>query len=155
MSSVRRWKASITRRVGDYTASPSKRKDRPGSSLDRLGKKAAVLIKFSNMRAKSRGAAARIVYTYPVRDRPVDKSGRICEKQKISGSLYAMIRGPDRDPGSWPGKIADSNSHVTLLHRVFPTCANNHEYSIVFFYCSSGVRRVTFALAAVSCPIAG
>ena len=34
-------------------------------------------------------------------------------------------------------------------------CANNHEYSIVFFYCSSGVRRVTFALAAVSCPIAG
>ncbi|PSN07334.1 hypothetical protein C7G83_13895 [Siccibacter turicensis] len=29
-------------------------------------------------------------------DPPVDKSGRICEKQKISGSLYVMIPGPDR-----------------------------------------------------------
>ena len=98
MSNGRRRKMSITRRVEDYTASPTKRKDRPGSSLDHLSRKLSVLIKFSNMRAKSRGTRARIVYTYPVSDLPVDKSGRICEKQKISGSVYAMIRGPDRDP---------------------------------------------------------
>ena len=115
-----------------------------------------MLINFSNMRTKSWGTGARIVYTYPVSDLPVDKSGRNCEKQKISGSVYAMIRGPDRDPrDTGQGKIADSNSHIPLLHRVMSMCANNHEYSIVFFYCSSGVRRVTFALAAVSCPIAG
>jgi hypothetical protein len=65
----------------------TKRKDRPGSSLDHLSKKLSVLINFSNMRAKSWGTPARIDYTYPVSDLPVDKSGRICEKQKISGSV--------------------------------------------------------------------
>jgi len=78
---------SITRRVEDYTASPTKRKDRPGSSLDHLSKKLSVLINFSNMRAKSWGTLVRIDYTYPVSDLPVDKSGRICEKQKISDSV--------------------------------------------------------------------
>jgi hypothetical protein len=78
---------STTRRVEDYTGSPTKRKDRAGSSLDHLSKNLSVLINFSNMRAKSWGTRAWIDYTYPVPDLPVDKSGRICEKQKISGSV--------------------------------------------------------------------
>ena len=140
MSNGRRRKKSITRWVEDYTVSSTKRKDRPGSSLDHLSKKLSVLIKFSNMRAKSWGTPARIVYTYPVSDLPVDKSGRICEKQKISGSVEAMIRGPDRDPAILAGHkhnivqvvstmaciTADSGSHIPLIGscRCAPTIMN-------------------------------
>ncbi|WP_206738738.1 hypothetical protein, partial [Enterobacter cloacae] len=77
MSKGRRRKKRITRRVDDYTDSSTKSKDRHGSSLEHLSKKLSVLIQFSNMRAKSWGTPARIVYTYPVSDLPVDKSGRI------------------------------------------------------------------------------
>jgi hypothetical protein len=85
MSNGRRRKTGITRRVEDYTAWPTKRKDRQGS-LDHLSQKLAVLINFSNMRAKS-GHSRQDRLHLPGFDLPVDKSGRICEKQKISGSV--------------------------------------------------------------------
>jgi hypothetical protein len=65
---------------------PVKRKDRPGSSLDHLSKKLSVLINFSNMRL-NRGALRQDRLHLPGFDLPVDKSGRICEKQKISFSV--------------------------------------------------------------------
>ncbi|EHM50160.1 hypothetical protein HMPREF0880_01360 [Yokenella regensburgei ATCC 43003] len=47
----------------------------------------SVLSHFSNMWAKFCRTLSRIDYTYPAWIVPVDKSGRICEKQKISGSV--------------------------------------------------------------------